>query len=205
MCIRDSYITLALQRFLNKTRCGIVKQQIAYDGNTSGYDLNYRPNRFTSIVLVPSSGSSGTETPFKQISYEDWNRFSDNYKKSANVCYVDNQASRIYFPKGLENGIVYCEYSIRATDVTAQAIIDNGIVPEEYHDAIADYCLFLAYRKDREFNIANSYFQSYWAVEQDAIREVGEKEVQPINDDWSTENSNPHRNSGETFQDMVEL
>lgn len=201
----QSYISSALQRFLNRTRCGIVKETIAFVSGTSQYTLTYRPLRFRSIALVPTTDADDREIPFLQVSYEDWQRFSNDYREDTYVCYVNNQASQINFPSTLDSGSIYVEYAIRATDATTAAIINAGIIPEEYHEAITDYCLFLAFRKDREFNIANSYFQSYWAMEQEAIKEVDEREMHPINDDFSTVNTNPHRQSDTHYQDIVEI
>jgi hypothetical protein len=200
-----AYITSALHRFMNRTRCGIAKQTVAFVTGTAAYALTYKPNRFRSIVLVPTSDADDREIPFTQVSYEDWQRFSADYREDTYVCYVDNQNSLIYFPSTIDSGSVYLEYSILPTDATTAAIIDANVIPELYHEAITDYCLFLAFRKDREFNIANSYFQSYYAVEQEAIKEVAEHEHSSIMDDFSTENTNPHRQSDTHMQDIAEI
>lgn len=201
----QSYITSALQRFLSRTRAGVVRETIAHTTGTSTYNLSYRPNIMMGITLVPTSDAGDRELSLTQVSYEDWQRFSSDYREDTYVCYVNNSSNTISIPANISGGSLYLEYSIRATDATTSTIIDTGILPEEYTEAIADYACFLAFRRDREFNMANSYFQSYYAVEQEAIKEVAEREPHAIGTDWNTENTNPHRSSDTSIQDISEM
>ena len=200
----QSYIKSAIQRFLRKTKCGIVKQSITYTNGTGTYSLTYKPLKARGIVHVPSSDPRDRELPITEVAYEDWVRFTETQRYDSLVCYVDNRAHTISVPNNLENGTLYVEYSIRASDSNVDTIINTEIIPEEYHEAITDYALFLAYKKDRETVLANISLQGYLAIEREARQEVEAMEVQPINDDWSTEITNPHRDE-DNLQDLVEI
>ncbi len=186
----DTYLKIAIKRFVKKTKTVIFKQTITFLNGTSIYTLTNPILKIRGIVH-----SDPNKPPMKEVAYEDWKGLTDSEKFRENIFYIDNRTLEIHLPSQLENGTVELEYYGRATDTNAESLIDNSDIKDEYHEAISDYALYLAFKKDQEVSQANASLQSYLAWEREAIKETEMEEVNPILNDWDSGISNPHRNS----------
>ena len=198
----DTYIIQGIKRFANKTQCIIYQETITYSNGTGIYTLTYKPLKERSLAIYPSDNGSDVECPLHPIAYEDFQRISDRVKYNEGYCYINNRANQIHLSTLFSNSTIYFEYSVKATESDALTLLAS--IPDEYHEAIAEYALYLAYRKDRELALANTYYGTYKSIEKEARIEIAEREVLPYGKDFSTQNMNPHKDSF-SYQDEVHI
>ena len=192
----STYLIKAIKRFTKKTKCAIFQQNITFVTGTSNYALTLPVLKMRAIVI------NDNKTPLLEIAYEDWARITDTMKYDNNVCYVKGTSNEIYVPPAFDSGTLYVEYYAKANDATAADFINNGYIKDEYHEAITDYALYLAFRKDQEMSMSSAHLQSYLNWEKMAIKEVEMEEQNPYSNDWDGVGANPHRNDT-FFQDRI--
>ena len=73
--------------------------------------------------------------------------------------------------------------------------------------AIFQYCLSLMFERDKEFSSARYYRDIYTKAEKEALAEFAERRPSNTSDDWSMQNTNPHRdpNDGDLLQQDIVL
>lgn len=189
----QTYLNKAIKRFTQKTKCARVQETITYLNGTGVYILT------NSVLKMRGIVNSDFDTPFTEISFEDWTASNDEDKKECGLCYVNNITNEVNFSPNYADGEITLEYYANATDITAKSFIDNNLIHDKYHEALTEYALYLAFRKDQEVSMANASLQSYLAWERDAIKEVEQEQVSPLWKDFDSRNNNPHHD-GYNFQ-----
>lgn len=196
-----SYIANAVNRFMSKTYCAIEKATITTDG-TGIYLLTYRPLKDKGAIYVNVDGNSYV---YNQVSKEDWERFDVTGREDAQIYYLDKINKTLYLSTNLTGGLFYFQYYYGGEKDKLDTIWANAVIPEDYHEDIARYCLSLFYERDKDFQMSRYYRDIYMKAEEQARQEFFEREPSNVSDDFSFDNNNPHRDETDLLQSSILL
>jgi hypothetical protein len=182
------------------TTSGTILFSVTQYGVDDSYDLDLPFLRERSLALVLGDG---TRKNLNRIAYEDYIRTSDDKLLQYYACYIDTRRQKLFISPNMPAGNIYLEYHVGFKAGTASQFLDGLILQEEYHEAIQSYGVYLAYKKDKELQLANTYLQEYLDYERNARHEVEEQLVNPLSKDWTFDNTNIHSNS--LLQGYIEI
>lgn len=189
---------------------------ITTNGIDDSFDVGFRVIKERGVIFVPDSSGTTSQNSLEttrrehmlRISFDDFRRFDADQLENNFFFYLEvkpSVTSKLFISSNLEAGTIKTEFVVGATAATTQTIIEDGTLPEEYHEAIANYGISLGFKRDREFVLASTYLQLYLLEEKEAKQEAEERESRSVTWDFSTTNTNPHREADiEAFQDLVE-
>ena len=128
----------------------------------------------------------------RRIAWEDWNRLTPDNRNDFFVYVIDTRKNALYLPN-FTVGTVESEFFLHGDSVNLSTFLSDESLPAEYHEYIANYALVLAFRRDREFEIANRYLTIYIHDERTAAEEIGNRLSSSQAGDFSFDIINVHR------------
>lgn len=172
---------------------------ITTTGLDEGYDIGKKVIKERGVIYQDTDGDC---TYMTGVNYIDFIAIDDEDREGNLVFHLDGNNGKLYIPEGLDDGTIIGEYLIKASRDNAEDLINDNDIPEEYHEAIANYSIYLAFKKSREFEIANQYFTAYIIAEKDAEKEVDERRQSSMTDDFDTSITNQHYDSEHRIQNI---
>lgn len=196
----NTYLSIAVNNFLNATNAGRVRQSITLDGSTT-YDLDYRPLHIKGSVWLTEDAAHRT---FYNIAWEDWNRYDEDEKEDLRVYFLDRIGKQIHLSTNL-TGTFIIEYVRGGTKDDLELIIEGDgttdpVIEEEYHEHIARYVISLALERDRLFNEAQYYRNQYSKAVKEVRADFDQRNPSGLRDDFDMDNHNVHRSESDFLQ-----
>lgn len=163
----------------------------AIDTLTQGYDdgyfLNFNIQEEKAILYI----ADGETTPVMRIGFEDYRLLTDEQKKDDFTCFIDTFKKKITVP--WDTGEIRVHYYPSPEDSDIETFLAS-IIPSDYHEALAEYMLYLALNRDKNFTQAYQYRGLFKSSCDQAKADLAARERSNYNEDFDFSNYRPHAN-----------
>lgn len=184
---------------------------VVTSGLSESLDIGFNIIKERAMVFEDFGTKSSTQNqrfPMVRVSFEDFRGMlektdDDTFKHNRVSYFIDVRKNRIFFNPDIETAKVFAEFYINADKASLNTIFSTNILPEEYHEAIINYAIHMAFKVDENLQMANHYLEHYLADERAAVIEIQQRQPSNINDGFSMAITNPHRNEDELLQDNI--